>query len=265
MIDSHAHVTMPQFDNDRLAVIERACQAGLKGWVEVGTDLKQSKRAIALARKYTGRAPQHFDVWASVGVHPSDVSRLTEGVWSSLENLLTDDAVVAIGEVGLDFYRGGTAEQQIPVLERFVELALKYSLPIIWHVRDGVSNNAHNELILFLTKLPDDRRPRGVIHTFSGTSDQAESYLKLGLYLSFSGVVTFSSAGSSATVAKSVPLHRLLIETDCPFLAPIPQRGQRNEPAYVRYVAEHIARLRGIPTEKVQSQSEQNTRELFNL
>ena len=266
MFDSHAHVTFEQFAADREAVLNRAGQAGVTGWVEVGTDVASSGRAAAFARQYTGRPPHQVAVWASAGVHPSDIAALTEEGWAELTQLADEEVVVAIGEVGLDFYRGGTAEQQVPVLERFIDLAVTKQLPVIFHVRDAAKGaNAHDELLQLLAGLPISRRPRGVIHTFSGTEAQAEAYLQLGLHLSFSGVVTFDNAGEVAAVAGSMPLHRMLIETDCPFLAPAPHRGQRNEPAYVHLVAQKIAELRGTSPDQVIAQTAANTQELFGL
>ena len=266
MFDSHAHVTFEQFDEDRDQVLARAGEAGVTGWIEVGTDVATSQRAATFARQYTGRPPHQVAVWASAGVHPSDIDSLTEEGWESLSELADDEAVVAIGEVGLDFYRGGTAERQVPVLERFIDLAMTKNLPVIFHVRDADQGpSAHEALLKLLASLPDSRRPRGVIHTFSGTQEQAAAYLQLGLMLSFSGVVTFKDAGQVADVASSMPIHRMLIETDCPFLAPEPHRSKRNEPAHVRLVAEHIAGLRNITAEEVITQTAANTKELFGI
>lgn len=306
MIDTHAHVSFRQFDEDRASVIARAREAGLLGWIEVGTTLEHSRQAVALAAQETG-------VRASVGVHPSDLAVLSEKDWEELAGLLKSPEVAAVGEVGFDFYsrpvksgtkvtdmkgetkdtaepsltgaknpdapsvkvaseqpgagtlyRGGSVQEQTPALERFAALAHEHTLPMIFHVRDG-EENAHDALINFLKKIPSPQRPAGVVHTYSGTQEQAEEYLGLGLYLSFSGVVTFKNAGATAGVAKSIPLERLLIETDCPFLAPEPHRGKRNEPAYVALVAQKIAELRSLPVEEIQSATTENARRLFTF
>lgn len=258
MIDSHAHLHFDSFDTDREQVIDRARAAGLQGWIEVGTDLASSQKAIAIAQTHR--------VWASVGVHPSDIATINESDWAVIEELIVQPRVVAIGEVGFDFYRGGKEEDQLPVLRRFVDLAVKHSLPVIFHVRDAVSGpSAHEAMISFLQSLPTEARPQGVMHTFSGNLEQAKKYLALGMHLSFSGVVTFKNALVTAEVAKTMPLDRLLIETDCPFLAPEPMRGQRNEPAYVKYVAEKIAELRGLSIEEVVKQTSATTKQLFSL
>lgn len=258
MIDSHAHVMVDAFDADRDAVFERARAAGVVGWIEVGTDLEQSRKAIALAQ-------HHENVWATVGVHPSDIPELTEDAWRAIEQLLREPRVIAVGEVGFDLHRGGLLDQQRVALQRFMGLAQQRNLPIVFHVRSGGDIDAHEEMIRFLKSFSDQERPRGVMHTFSGTREQAARYLELGMYLSFSGVVTFRNAGETAEVAKTVPLDRMLIETDCPFLAPEPYRGKRNEPAYVTFVAKKIAGLRGVAVNVVAEATEHNARELFSL
>jgi TatD DNase family protein len=258
MIDSHAHVAFRQFDADRARVIARAKSAGVTGWIEVGTDLEQSRKAIALAE-------QHDGVYAAVGVHPSDINDLGGGWMSQLEKLLVHEKVKAIGEVGLDYYRGGTAEQQLPVLKKFIGLAAARSLPVVFHVRSSGTVDAHQDLIDLLRSYSAADRSGGVIHTYSGTVSQAEEYLELGMYLSMSGVVTFRNAGEMAKVAKSMPLDRLLIETDCPFLAPDPYRGQRNEPFHVSLVAEKIADLRGLSLTEIDHITSENARALFAL
>lgn len=255
MIDAHAHVAFRQFDDDRAAVIARARVAGVR-WLEVGTDIVQSRAALALADAYP------YDViGATVGVHPSDVAAGVD--WLALEQLLTHPRVAAVGEVGLDYYRGGTKKQQLPVLQRFVDLALERKWPMVFHVRSGADADAHADLLDFLQSLPAERCPTGVIHTYSGTAEQAARYLAFGLSLSFSGVVTFKNAEDVAAAARMTPLDRLLIETDCPFLAPAPHRGQRNEPANVCLVAERIAQLKSLPMDDIAAATARNAARLF--
>lgn len=254
MIDSHAHVAFEQFDEDRQAVIERARGAGV-GWLEVGTDIAQSRAAIVLAEQYDF-------VWPTVGVHPSDIAELTEQGWHNFELLVGQPSVVAIGEVGLDYYRGGTQQEQLPVLVRMVDIALARDLPLIFHVRSG-ERDAHEDLLGWLETLPVC--PRGVLHTFSGTMEQAKRYLALGLHLSFSGVVTFKNAKAVRAIVAEVPTDRFLIETDCPYLAPMPYRGQRNEPLYVQHVAAAVAHVRGTSVEAIATLTEATARQLFSL
>lgn len=258
MIDSHAHLAAPQFDTDREAVIKRFQEAGGVHWLDIGTDVPESKKALNLAEKY--------DLcWAAVGVHPDEISSLTEVGWSELEKLTAHPKAKAIGEVGFDFYRGGTREEQEPVLVRFLALAIQKNLPVVFHVRDGKEASAHEALLTLLEKLPVRDRPEGVIHTFSGSAQQAQRYLDFGLYLSFSGVLTFKNAGELIQVATTMPLGKILIETDCPYLAPEPYRGQRNEPAYVNLVAQKIAELRTISLEEVLRATTRNAQKLFKL
>lgn len=257
MFDSHAHVMDSQFDEDRGDVIDRAHDAGVLGWLEVGTDLEQSKSAIDLAKKVDG-------VWATIGVHPSDIQVL-DSSWNDLESLAVDPYVKAIGEIGLDLYRGGNLEEQKSAVRRFIKLAHKHALPVVFHVRSGKSIDCHGALIEILESYEDAARPLGVIHTYSGTLAQAKRYIELGMYLSVSGVITFRNAGGLIDVVREVRMDRILIETDCPFLAPEPHRGTRNEPANVSYVARAIARIRNLVPEEVISRTEENARRLFSI
>lgn len=244
------------YGDDRAAVIERTKQQ-LSGWIEIGTTVAESALAAELA--------QEHKVWASAGVHPSDIDSLDEAGWQQIEILLQQPQVAAVGEVGLDFYRGGSLEQQEIVLRRFIDLALKYDKPVVFHVRDGKEVSAHEEMVRILESYNDNERPRGVLHTFSGTREQMRRYLDMNMYISFSGVITFKNAVETVQAAKEVPLDRVLIETDAPFLTPEPHRGQRNEPAYVILVAEKLAQLRGVSVEEIDQITEENTRRLFNL
>lgn len=234
-------------------------------WVEVGTDVVQSRAVLALADRYPDDV-----LGATVGVHPSDVASLDEDDWQVLEELLSHRRVVAVGEVGLDYFRGGRREVQLPVLGRFVELAAERDLPVVFHVRSGAparsageDRDAHDDLLQFLQSR--GAGVRGVVHTFSGTVTQAEEYLKLGLCLSISGVVTFKNAGAMAEVARIMPLDRLLVETDCPYLTPEPYRGKRNEPAHVAHVVERVAELRGVATDEVAQATAENASHLFGM
>lgn len=254
MIDSHAHVNASQFDSDRDVLIARTLESGTR-WIEVGTNVTESEKAVALAQRY----PQ---LRASVGVHPDDIHNLQEGDWDTLEKLASTKEVCAIGEVGFDTFRDGTIQEQEPVLRRFIELAQKVNKPVIFHVRSGNGVDAHAELIRLLSSY-ERSYVRGVIHTFSGSLDQARQYINLGMMISFSGVVTFKNAGELPEVVKEIPLSSLLVETDCPFLSPEPFRGQRNEPLHVRYVLEKIADLRGVVFEEVEKSTEENVKTLF--
>jgi TatD DNase family protein len=261
MIDSHAHLAWPEaFEVDREEVIGRMKLAGVTGWLEVGTDLAQSRRALALAEKYD-------NCYATVGVHPTDVGNLREEEWPEVVALAAQEKVKAIGEVGFDFYRTSlklrpaSRTEQAAALERFVDLAQQVNKPVVFHVRDSQGvYDAQAALLEFL----QTRRVPGVIHTFSGTVRHAQEYVKLGLYLSFSGVVTFKKVSEEVrAAAKWCPPERLVIETDSPWLTPSPYRGQRNEPAHVRRVAEEISKLRGVSVEEIDILTAANSRRLF--
>ncbi len=258
MIDSHAHVAFEQFDRDREEVLKRANEAGVRSWIEVGSDVNNSHRAADLARGIDG-------VYAAVGVHPNSVKKMNEGEWREISDLLRREEVVAVGEVGLDYYRGGSLEEQIPFLIRFVELANSLDLPIIFHMRSGEERDAHEDLLSFLTGLKKRERPQGVVHMFSGNLEQANRYVNLGLFLGISGIVTFKNAGYLVEVVENVSLDKILVETDCPYVAPEPNRGKRNELAYVKFVAEKVARIKGIDLAEVEDVTERNTQGLFGM
>ncbi len=257
MIDTHAHILDEAFDADREALISDAKEAGL-GWVEVGTGIAESRAAEALARL-------HGNICASVGVHPDNIANLAEGDWVVLSDLAASPAVCAIGEVGFDTFRNGTIAEQEPVLRRFIALAQKVRKPVIFHVRSGNGVDAHAELLRVLASYDAADRPRGVIHTFSGTLDQAKRYIEHGMMISFSGVLTFKNAGELPQVATELPLESVLAETDCPYLTPEPNRGKRNEPKYVEYVIRKIAELRERSFEDIDAAISENARTLFAI
>jgi TatD DNase family protein len=256
MIDSHAHVASELFDSDREEMISRTLQNGVTSWIEVGTTLLESEKAVALAQKY----PQ---VRASVGVHPDDIHSLQEKDWTILELLARTEKVCAIGEVGFDTFRNGKIEEQEPTLRRFIELAQKIHKPVIYHVRSGNGVDAHTELLRVLSSYSRLELPPGVIHTFSGNLEQAQHYIDIGMKISFSGVITFKNSGELPEIVRNIPLSSILVETDCPFLTPEPFRGQRNEPSYVRYTLQKIAELRKLSFEEMEKITEENSVMLF--
>jgi TatD DNase family protein len=255
MIDSHAHVGFPQFDGDRGAVLDRARAAGVVGLVEVGTDLQSSRAAVALAERHTL-------VHAAVGVHPHDASTITPGVLNELRVLARDPKVVALGEIGLDYHRdlSPRAVQRQAFVDQLA-LAADLGLPVVVHVRDAVED------VLAILRTWDAGTPdrRGVFHSYSGGPERLSEVLGLGFHVGISGPVTFPNADRLRQVATQVDLGRLLVETDCPYLTPVPYRGRRNEPAYVRYVVEEIARVRGMSAASLAHATEDNARRLFGL
>jgi TatD DNase family protein len=250
LIDSHAHVHFPHFDADRDAVIERARQAGLVAIVDIGTDLASSRAALALAE-------QHDFIYATVGVHPHDAKTVDQKVLDELRSLARHPKVVAIGEIGLDYYRDLSPR---PIQRRAfadqLALATELELPVVIHSRD-----AHDDVLATLR----DWDGVGVMHTYAAGPERLDDVLAMGFYIGLSGPVTFSNARRLREVAEMVPLDRLLVETDCPYLTPEPHRGKRNEPAYVRYVVEAVARARGVSTENTANATTENTRRLFGL
>lgn len=260
LTDSHAHLNFSQFDADRDAVIERAREAGVTAILNVGTDLASSKASIALAKK------QDF-IYAAVGIHPHDARRVNERVLDQLRVLTRYPKVVAIGEIGLDYYRDRSPR---PVQRRaFAEqlaLAAELELPVIIHSRD-----AHDDVMealrewIALHPVGGTEGGLGVLHSYSGGPERLEEVLELGFYVSISGPITFPKADRLRKVAEIVPLERLLVETDCPFLTPVPRRGRRNEPALVRRVVEAVARARGVPAETVSQATADNLTHLFDI
>jgi TatD DNase family protein len=250
LIDSHAHVHFPQFDDDREAVVDQARKAGLVAIVEIGTNLESSRAAVALAE-------QHDFIYATVGVHPHDAKTVNQTALDELRALAHHPKVVAIGEIGLDYYRDLSPRPvQRQAFAHQLTLASELELPVVIHSRD-----AHDDV---LAKLRDWDGV-GVMHTYAAGPERLDDVMAMGFFIGLSGPVTFSTAGRLREVAKRVPLDRLLVETDCPYLTPEPHRGRRNEPAYVRHVAEAIGCLRGVSLEKVAQVTTENVARLFGV
>ncbi len=253
LFDTHAHLHFAEYDDDRGAVLARAREAGVTGLVTVGTDIGTSRAAIALATCESG-------VWASVGVHPHDAANADEGVFLQMEHLAADPKVVAVGEIGLDFFRNlSPPDVQDVVFRRQLALAGRVGKPVLVHCRD-----AHAETVAILA----DGRVRevgGIMHCFSGDVAVARQCLDLGLLISLAGPVTYRNARALPEVARFVPSDRLVVETDCPFLPPEGHRGTRNEPAYLTVTAARVAELRGEPLEQLAARTTDNARTLFGL
>lgn len=252
MIDTHAHLNFKDFTNDWPEAIERAFDQDVKGIINVGSNFETSKKAIEIASKY----PK--GVYAAVGLHPIHVKD-EEFEEEKFLKLAQDRKVVAIGETGLDFYYDkSNVEQQKEVFEKSLRIAQAVSKPIILHSRDSLED----VLSVLMAQKPE---PTGVMHCFPGDWQYAKIILDMGLYISFTGLITFTKNQATLEVVKEAPLERILIETDCPFMAPQAYRGKRNEPAYVVEVARKIAEIKKIPLEKVAGQTTKNAIELFKL
>lgn len=249
LFDSHCHLHFPEFDQDRDAVLERMKERGM-GAVLIGTNLETSKAALALAK-------EHDFLWASVGLHPNDEENYDI---SKYEELARDSKVVAIGECGLDYFRsGGTEEERAAQKEKFLvqmQLAQKVNKPLVIHCR-----NASDDMLALLA----EQKPSVpvVMHFFTGKRQLAQQYLDLGCYLSFPGPITYTDMYNDAVSA--CPMEKMLIETDAPFAAPVPNRGKRNEPSYVEHVAAKIAHIKGLTLEEVTARTAYNAQKVFNL
>jgi len=259
LCDSHAHVDGPEFDGDRDEVLARAAAAGVRRIVVIGAvgDPSSAERAVALAERAPAGGPA---MWATVATHPHDVAQMTPDWWAVHERLARHPKVVAIGETGLDYYYDHSPrEAQQEAFRRFVALAREVGKPVVCHIRD-----AHDEARAILAET-GAAEVGGVIHCFTGTPDDASAYVDMGFYVSFSGIVTYKNAAPIREAVRRVPVDRLLVETDCPYLAPIPKRGKRNEPAFVVHTAEVVAREAGLPLSDLARATVANACAVFGL
>jgi TatD DNase family protein len=252
-IDSHAHIDGDDFDTDRKEVIERAHAIGVSTILNVGTGDPHSgalERAVEL-----GKA--HESIYTAIGTHPHDARHYDDAAEAKIKNLTNNDHVIAWGEIGLDFhYDNSPRDVQLDVFERQLLAARECDLPVVIHTREAEAETID---ILQSTEC------RGVFHCFSGSMELAQKAIELGFMISFSGIVTFKKADELREVAKQVPLDRLLIETDCPYLTPIPYRGKRNEPAYVVEVARCLAGLHGVELEEIGRITSENFVRFFGI
>lgn len=258
LIDSHAHIDGPEFDDDRQDVIERAHAAGVRTILNVGTGDPHSdafERAIALSEQYPS-------IYSAIGTHPHDAKLYNAAAEAKTKQLIAEhDRVVAWGEIGLDFhYDNSPREVQISAFASQLRSACELDLPVIIHTRE-----AESETIELLKSEFGNSSRRGVFHCFSGSLELAKAGLDLGFMISFSGIVTFKKADELRDVARFVPADRILVETDCPFLAPVPYRGKRNEPSFVTAVAQSVAETRGVSLTDLKTSTAENFVRLFNV
>ncbi len=252
-VDSHTHLFFHNFDEDRDEVIQRALDAGVKYMLVPGTDLETSKQAIVLAEKYES-------IYAAVGIHPHDTKDWEDSILSELRNLAKHEKVVAIGEIGLDYYYDySPKEKQIIAFEKQIELALQLNLPIIVHNRDS------NEDVMEFARKYKDSGLKAQYHCFAGSVEDARELVELGHYISFTGNVTFKKADSIREVLSRVEVENLLLETDSPFLTPVPYRGKRNEPANIPVIAETVAEIHNLTTDDIARATSWNTYKLFGI
>ncbi|HFC97884.1 MAG TPA: TatD family deoxyribonuclease [Thermosulfurimonas dismutans] len=250
LIDTHAHLNLGTSYRDLPEVLKRAREAEVRAIVVVGIDLKTSRKALELARDHP-----HY-LYPAVGVHPHEVKKLTEGDYKELESLAGQ--AVALGEIGLDWVKEySPRKEQMEHFERQLDLARRLGLPVILHVRE-----AYAEALEILRKYAPHPM---VFHCFAGGLKEAREVLDLGGFLSVTGIVTFPKAENIREVVRYVPLESLMLETDCPFLSPVPFRGKRNEPAYVRYICARVAEIKGVPVEECAWQTTLTARRFFGI
>ena len=253
LFDSHCHVDEPRFDDDREQVLARMKENGVTRYAVIGSDMATSRHSMDFAAAHEG-------AYAAIGIHPHEANGFQPEDLQTLADWSKDNKVVAIGEIGLDYYYDlSPRETQMSVCEEQMELAWTLGLPVAYHIRD-----AHQDMI-DLMKRHKTHLTGGIIHCFSGSWEIAKEYLKLGYYISFAGPVTFRKAPKLQAAAVNVPLDRLLIETDSPYLAPEPVRGRRNEPSNVRYVAEKLAALRELSLEELARITTANAMAVYNI
>ena len=252
LVDTHAHLQWASFDKDREKVISRAREVAVEYIVNIGFDVDGSREAIELAEKHKG-------LFATIGIHPHRTSQLNENVLDKLRKLAENPKVVAIGEIGLDYYRNlSPREAQKKALEAQLFLAEELKLPVVIHDRE-----AHADTLDMLSKFKG--RIKGIMHCFSGNREMAEQCVKSDFYISFAGPVTFPNAHKLHEIAKWIDLNRILLETDSPWLAPQDMRGKRNEPAFLPFIARKIAKLKGISTDELAEATTDNAKEIFQL
>jgi TatD DNase family protein len=256
IIDTHAHLDMDQYDADREEVIQRARDKGVDYILNIGCDVESSARSLELAEQYDF-------IYATAGIHPHDVKTINDTTYVELKRLLAHPRMIAVGEIGLDYFKNYSPQDlQRTHFRKQLELARELDKPIIVHCRD-----ANEDMISILSEFyePNEKARSGIFHCFSGDQKLADKALEMGFYISFSGSVTFKKSKELRAVAKTIPADRLFVETDCPFLAPVPNRGKRNEPSFVHHTAELVAEVRGLRVEDVQRTTELNFFELFGI
>jgi TatD DNase family protein len=248
LFDSHCHIHWPDYKITQNIALANARDASVNSVICVGTDYLDSQIAVEFAKI-------NQNVWASVGLHPHDAKLGLKEV-QNLKSLIGSEKVVAIGECGLDYYYNKSPKNdQLKILRQQIELALENNLPIIFHVREAFKD---------LWPVFDDYQDiKGVFHSFTASQRELDQILDRGLYVGLNGIVTFSKIDSQLNAAKAVPLDRLLLETDAPFLSPVPKRGQTNEPANVKYIAQFLSDLRGESIELLSDATTKNTKKLF--
>ena len=250
IFDTHAHYNNKAFNEDRTTLLDSFSESGILGVINCGTDIESSKKSIELSEQY------NF-MYCAVGFHPEDISKANENYLEEIRKLSKHKKCVAIGEIGLDYYWvKDNKEEQKRIFTEQIILANELNLPVIIHSRD-----AHNDTLDILKKY----KPKGVLHCFSGSVEIMKEVLKLGMYIGLGGAVTFKNARVPLEVAKNLPLDKLLLETDCPYMSPVPYRGKRNQSTYISFVAEKIAEVKNLTKEEILTTANNNAFNLFGI
>ena len=250
IFDSHSHYDDEKFNDDRDELLFNMKEKGVCGIIHAATDIKSSETGIAYTKKYP-------DFYTAIGVHPECVDSLQDDYLEQLEKLADSEKVVAIGEIGLDYYwTKETREKQLEVFDNQLILANKLNLPVIIHSRE-----ATQDCMVLLNKY----KPKGVVHCFSGSAETAMEILKIGMYISFTGVLTFPKSLKAHEALSVIPMDRLLLETDCPYMAPVPNRGKRCDSSMIAFTAEKVAELKGLSAQEVLNITTENTKKLFKI
>ncbi|MPQ42211.1 TatD family hydrolase [Clostridium tarantellae] len=252
IFDTHAHYDTDVFDEDRNKVIEDLKKNGVIGVLNCGSDLYGARKSVELSKEYDM-------FYAAVGIHPESAENLTEDTLKEIRELANNSKVKAIGEIGLDYYweENPNREIQKDAFRKQMNLAEELQLPVVIHDRD-----AHKDTLEIIKEFPN---VIGVIHCFSGSVEFAKECIKLGYYIGFTGVLTFKNAKKLVEVCKEIPLDRILVETDCPYMTPVPFRGKRNQSNYIEYIIDKISEIRGISEKEINNILLKNTKELFKI
>ena len=253
LIDTHAHLDFPRFDKDRKEVIKRAIEGGVKNIINIGSSMTSSRNSVELSRRYD-------EIYSVVGIHPHNADNFNLNLSKKLNKLSQNNKVVAIGEIGLDFhYDNSPREKQKQAFRAQLRLAKNLDLPVVIHTRDA------DQETLEILKEENAAELDGIMHSFASDKKMAKEILDLGFYIAFGGLITFKNLDDLRKVVKEVPINKILVETDSPYLTPDPYRGKRNEPLYVKYVAEKIAEIKNLSLEEVAKKTTMNAKKVYNI
>ena len=248
IFDTHAHYLKEDFGDELEPLLDELPQKGVERVLAIGYDIKSSKEEISLAERYSY-------IWATAGIHPENAAEIPEDWEAELERLLSHEKVAALGEIGLDYhYPEPPRDVQQRIFRRQLELAAKHNKPVVIHSRDASGDTL---------EILKEYKPRGVVHCFSGSAETAREVVKLGMYIGFTGVLTFKNAKKAVEACAAVPTDRLLLETDCPYMAPVPFRGKRCDSSMIRFTAEKMAEIKGVSTEEMIETARENGEKLF--